>query len=68
MILGRIDSVRGLAGGFALAFVRFKGFLYPSTFWRILELEGASASGTVPETSLPLMSLLTMYILCLAIT
>ena len=46
MILGRIDSVRGLAGGFARPFVRFKGFLYPSTFRRISELEGASASGT----------------------
>ena len=32
--MGRIDSVRALAGGFALAFVRFKGFLYPSTFRR----------------------------------
>ena len=46
-MLGRIDWVRdGLAGGFARAFVRFKGFRYPSTFRRILELEGAPASGT----------------------
>ena len=46
MVLGRIDSVRGSAKVFALAFVRFKGFLYPPTFRRIHELEDASASGT----------------------
>jgi len=47
MVLGRIETVpRGLARVFALTFVRFKGFLYPPAFRRILELEDASASGT----------------------
>ena len=63
--MGRIDSVRGPAEVFALAFVRFKGFLYPPAFRRILEMEDASASGTDSRNQFAVMSLLTRYILCL---